>query len=37
MLAIGESRFRRETPITDLNHADCVDGMFCGFLFGELN
>ena len=35
MLAIGESRFRRETSITNFNYADCVDGMFCGFLYGD--
>ncbi len=35
MLAIGESRFRRETSVTNFNFADCVDAMFCGFLSGE--
>ena len=30
MFAIGESRFKQEPDIT--NHADCVDGMFCGYL-----
>ena len=35
MFAIGESRFRRETPITHFNDADCVDGMFCGYLWDD--
>jgi prepilin-type N-terminal cleavage/methylation domain-containing protein/prepilin-type processing-associated H-X9-DG protein len=30
MFAIGESRFRQEPGLS--NHADCVDGMFCGYL-----
>jgi len=30
MFAIGESRFRKEPDLS--NHADCVDGMFCGYL-----
>jgi prepilin-type N-terminal cleavage/methylation domain-containing protein/prepilin-type processing-associated H-X9-DG protein len=35
MLALGESRSRRETSLANYHAADCVDGMFCGYLSGR--
>lgn len=33
MFAIGESRYMKQPEI--VNYADCVDGMFCGYLSSE--